>query len=168
MAIRLDALSRAAQRYTGQRIRTLAEAKSQGRHTAFLCHSHADATYIKGLLQLLQEAGLDLYVDWEDTSMPPTPNKETAVKIQRRIVELDLFLFLATPSSMESRWCPWEIGYADGRKPTDKIVVIQTVDSSGRSVGNEYLQLYQRIDAGPTLLELFQPGSATGRALRWL
>ncbi|MCH5937009.1 toll/interleukin-1 receptor domain-containing protein, partial [Salmonella enterica] len=59
------------------------------------------------------------------------------------------FLFLATENSMSSRWCPWEIGYADGKKNLNNIVIVPTVDSSGRHHGNEYLQLYSRIDTTP-------------------
>ena len=47
---------------------------------------------------------------------------------------------------MDSRWCPWEIGYADGKKPIESIFVIQTQDDAGRNYGNEYLGLYRSIE----------------------
>jgi hypothetical protein len=113
--------------------------------SAFLCHSHQDETIVKGLVALFQEEGIDLYIDWKDHTMPETPNAETAKKIQDAIRGRDLFLFLATANSKASRWCPWEIGYADssGRK----IYIIPTADGAG-SYGNEYLQLYAKIDEG--------------------
>ena len=37
-------------------------------------------------------------------------------------------MYLATPNSAKSRWCPWEIGYADGKKDPRSIVVIATSD----------------------------------------
>ena len=77
--------------------------------------------------------------------MPDTPNRQTAAKIKERIVDHNLFLFLATVNSMASRWCPWEIGYADGKKPIDSILIIPTSDGNINH-GNEYLQLYRRID----------------------
>lgn len=120
-------------------------ATAQQRQTAFLCHSHKDAEIAKGVQVLLQEQGWDLYIDWDDEEMPDTPNGETALRIKGKIVRLDWFLFLATGSSMGSRWCPWEIGYADGVKRYDSILVVPT--SSGYSThGSEYLQLYRRID----------------------
>jgi hypothetical protein len=94
---------------------------------------------------ILVENGWDLYIDWKDHEMPEKPNKETAERIKKKIAELDWFLFLATPNSSESRWCPWEIGIADTRKSHDKIVIITTQDSSGNWYGNEYLQLYAQI-----------------------
>ena len=73
-------------------------------------------------------------------------NKETAARIKKKINDLDWFLFLATPNSSASRWCPWEIGIADTRKDHERIIIIPTTDSSGKWHGNEYLQLYNKID----------------------
>lgn len=78
--------------------------------------------------------------------MPSKPNRETAQKIKEKIKRFDWFLYLATANSASSRWCPWEIGYADGVKNIDKIVIIPTRDSAGRNHGNEYLDLYRNVD----------------------
>lgn len=121
------------------------EARLAGKQTAFLSHSHKDAELAKGLQGFLQAQGWKVYIDWEDTSMPPKPTHETAQKIKDRIKRLDWFLYLATENSASSRWCPWEIGYADGAKGTNRVVVIPTYDSAGRSHGNEYLDLYKRV-----------------------
>ncbi|SSS38462.1 Uncharacterised protein [Acinetobacter baumannii] len=94
--------------------------------------------------------------------MPDSPNRETAVKIQQKIQEADYFFFLATPNSVKSRWCPWEIGYADGVKEYESIFVIPTQDRYGSYYGNEYLQLYQRIEEsqqGP--LAFWKPNTTT-------
>ena len=46
---------------------------------------------------------------------------------------------------MASRWCPWELGFADGKKSLDSILIVPT--SEGTSIhGNEYLSLYRHID----------------------
>src|SRR3546814_8853915 len=119
-----------------------------------------------GLQQWLKEHGLDLYIDWQDASMPETPDGTTAGRIRTMIRNADVFLFLATSDSLTSRWCPWELGFADGVKrnpaPTgtserklgfadgvkrnEQIAVISTRDGSGNYFGNEYLQLYRRIE----------------------
>ncbi|MCI5121945.1 MAG: toll/interleukin-1 receptor domain-containing protein [Candidatus Electrothrix sp. AUS4] len=119
------------------------EAKRAGYQTAFLSHSHKDAELAKGVQGFLQAQGWYVYIDWEDTTMPDTPDRRTAERIQQRIIELDWFFFLATDNSMKSRWCPWEIGYADGKKLLDSILILQTKDNSGNYYGNEYLQLYR-------------------------
>lgn len=123
------------------------EALRAGKQTAFLSHSHKDAKLAKGLQGFLQAHGWMVYIDWEDTSMPSQPNRATARKIKNRIERLDWFFYLATVNSASSRWCPWEIGYADGVKNIEKIVIVPTRDSAGRNHGNEYLDLYRHVDA---------------------
>lgn len=145
--------------------KSLNEALAKSKQTAFLCHSHKDEELAKGLQVLLAENGWDLYLDWQDHQMPEQPNKETAVKIKSRINTLDWFLFLATPNSTQSRWCPWEIGYADSQKAHDRILIIRTTDS-GKWFGNEYLQIYQCIkDAKGGVLAAFPAGQDTGGTL---
>lgn len=149
MAIQQSVLLGYAARTTRAVLREQAKfAKLQNRQTAFLCHSHKDAELAKGVQGLLQEQGWDLYIDWDDQEMPESPNGETALRIKTKIIELDWFLFLATANSMGSRWCPWEIGFADGVKKYDSILVVPT--SSGFTThGSEYLRLYRRIDLAP-------------------
>ena len=133
---------------------------------AFLCHSHKDETIIKGLITLFQESGVDLYIDWQDHTMPETPNEETARIIQDAIKRHEFFLFLATANSKASRWCPWEIGYADSSRR--QIYIIPTFDGSG-TYGNEYLELYPKIDEGSLGsqkgLAIFEAGKSQGK---WL
>jgi hypothetical protein len=169
MPLSLDNLRRASLNYQGQRARSLTEAKAFGIKSGFLSHSHKDADLAKGLVTQLRGAGLDIYIDWEDTDMPAQPNRETADRIRRKIVTSDLFLFLATPNSMASRWCPWEIGYADGKKPSAGSIVVITTRDSYSTYGNEYLQLYRRIDETLTgNLQVFEAGGSSGRSLMFL
>lgn len=146
--------------------RSAMEAKQQGKATAFLCHSHQDRGHVLGVVNLLTKAGWRVYVDWMDQSMPTKPNRDTATKIKDRIRQLDYFLFLATSNSMNSKWCPWEIGYADTHKFPEKLLVIPT-NERGTTHGNEYLDLYRRIDVRPDgLLGAIDPGSEYGTLLR--
>lgn len=140
-------------------------AKRASQLTAFLCHSHVDRDLAKGLQTLLREHGLDLYIDWQDSTMPSTPNAETAAKLRQRIVGCDYFLFLATSNSMSSRWCPWELGYADGKKANDKIAIVPTSDGY-TTHGSEYLGLYRHIDKGTNgVYGIFSPGATQGRSV---
>ena len=134
--------------------------------TAFLCHSHRDSALAEGLQALLAEQGVALYIDWQDASMPPEPNRVTAARLQERIKASDWFLFLATANSMASRWCPWELGYADGQAPLDRIAIVPTSDGS-TTHGNEYLQLYRRVDVSNAGELLWVPaGSYQGQLVR--
>ena len=157
MAINQDDLRSAAR--SGRQVVT---AKRANQRTAFLCHSHSDRELAEGLQTALREQGFDLYIDWQDLTMPATPNAETAAKLRNRIVTCDWFLFLATANSMASRWCPWELGYADGMKPKDKIAIVPTRDLHNTH-GNEYLQLYRYIDvASDGGLGMFGAASSQG------
>ncbi|MEB0222887.1 toll/interleukin-1 receptor domain-containing protein [Pseudomonas sp. 10S4] len=121
-------------------------AKRAGQTTAFLSHSHKDATLALGLQEMLKNQGWDVYIDWQDQTMPDTPDGETAFNIKVAIVRADWFLFLATQNSMASRWCPWKIGFADGKKAHERIAIVPTMDNHGHFYGNEYLSLYNKID----------------------
>jgi hypothetical protein len=146
MAIKQRALRDATTRANRVFIaKTLNEALSNNQQTAFLCHSHKDKELVNGLQILLKENGWNLYIDWLDEELPASPDKNTASKVKNKIGQSDWFLFLATANSTGSRWCPWEIGYADAVKKHEKIVVIPTEDDSGQWHGNEYLQLYRKI-----------------------
>lgn len=154
---------------------TEAKARQHAVKTAFLCHSHKDRDLALGLKVTIESQGGTLYIDWLDQEMPETPNRETAQRIKNKIVECDLFMFLATPNSMVSRWCPWEIGYADGKKPIDSIVIVPTKDDAGRFYGNEYLQLYRRLEPSsyrvygqPPAPTIVRPGEYSGVSVRQL
>lgn len=145
-----------------------ANAALSGLEMAFLCHSHDDEDLAKGLVVLFQELGVTLYVDWQDNTMPEKPNAETAARIQSKIIQSDVFLFLATAKSKASRWCPWEIGFADSSKK--KIYIIPTSDGYS-SYGNEYLELYPKIDTGVYQIDnrpgyfVYQPNAVSGYAV---
>jgi len=167
-AIRLSDL-RAAQTRAARAsvVKSLGEARRLGRQTAFLCHSHKDHDLAEGLQVLFVEQGWEVYIDWQDTALPDTPDAETARKIKSKIEELDWFLFLATPNSVVSRWCPWEIGYADKSKSHDKVLIVPTQDQSGTWYGNEYLKLYGRVEAAGTGgLAAFSEGARNGSWVR--
>jgi len=167
MPIQLENLEVYAREYgLIKRAASLNEAKAAQQETAFLCHSHKDRERAKGLQVYLEKMGWNVYIDWEDSTMPDTPNSETADKIQRKIRDADWFLFLVTPNSTASRWCPWEIGFADGVKPRSTIVIVPTTDRSGSWYGNEYLQLYRSVDLTTNKnLAVFAPGMTDGGIL---
>lgn len=164
MAIPIGDLRSAAKRAGLQSAsKSLTEARARQEHVAFLCHSHKDEELALGLQALLRESGWNLYIDWQDTQMPDKPNRTTAEKLQARIRSSDYFLFLATGNSTASRWCPWELGYADGARPYERILIVPTTDDMGHLHGSEYLELYQHID-GSTLgkLAAYPAGQRTG------
>ncbi|QEZ48998.1 toll/interleukin-1 receptor domain-containing protein (plasmid) [Cupriavidus oxalaticus] len=141
--------------------------KGYGQKSAFLCHSHKDRDLALGLAVLMKNAGVDLYIDWLDESMPARPSRTTAEQLKLRIFAADWFLFLATENSTASRWCPWELGYADGKKALSRIAVVPTSNSTGTTFGSEYLDLYRRIDVSAVgELIAVEPSQSYGTPVR--
>lgn len=145
MPINQDVLLSEAKQY-GKLYESIQKSAAQMKKSAkvaFLCHSHKDEELVKGLIVRFEKEGINLYVDWLDSSMPEKTSKVTAQKIQKRIKEASMFLFLATKSSMESVWCPWELGFADA---SSKQIFILAIQQGLITYGNEYLDLYSQID----------------------
>ena len=162
MPIELAVLTQASRSANASITKSLSEARAGGKRTAFLCHSHLDTGYASGLVNILDQIGWNVYVDWQDPHLPVSPTLETARTIQERIRSAAFFLFLATPNSLSSRWCPWEIGYADGTRAHDTILIVPTVGSDGSTLGNEYLSLYRRVDlTSDRRLGVWRPGLNT-------
>jgi hypothetical protein len=130
-----------------------AERKSlSNQQTVFLSHSHKDRDIIGKVIGFLLLQGTYVYVDWLDPDMPQTTCGETAAKLKSKIVDCGKFVVLVTENSVESKWIPWELGYADGVKPIENIAIFplkryyNTADSYFSGI--EYFQLYPIIKEG--------------------
>lgn len=128
------------------------EARTQAKATTttsiFLSHSHSDKDLIDEAVTFFKSLGVNVYVDWMDETMPEKPNGVTASKIKSKILNDDKFIFLATNSAVISKWCNWEVGIGDAYKlHSDKICILPLADNSGSWTGNEYLQIYPRIES---------------------
>lgn len=136
--------------------RTLEQAVASGQPTAFLCHSHLDQVLALGLQSRLAQQGWNVFIDWQHTPLSGRPTSATVDTIQRAIQRCDWLIYLATKNSENSRWCPWEIGYADGKKGRDAVVIVATTESN-ITYGNEYLSIYRQIDQTSTSLFIVDP-----------
>lgn len=124
---------------------SLVKAASTSKITIFLSHSHQDLQLIKGLIKIMKQYGIDLYIDSLDPSLPSITNRQTAEMIKNKIKNIEYFWVLATTNALNSKWVPWEIGFADSIKNSNKMFIIPVSDRSGKFNGNEYLQLYSTI-----------------------
>lgn len=120
----------------------------------FLSHSHTDKDVIEQAKIFFENLGISVYVDWADKTMPESPSGVTAQKIKNQIITgNDKFVLLATNNAVASKWCNWEVGIADPfRLPNKKIALLPLADNSGTWNGNEYLQIYPRIERSSTNL----------------
>jgi hypothetical protein len=122
--------------------------KSTSTTSIFLSHSHADKDVIEQAKIFFENLGISIYVDWADKTMPESTNGLTAQKIKNQIISSnEKFVLLATNNAVASKWCNWEVGIADPFKlPNKKIALFPLADNSGTWNGNEYLQIYPRIE----------------------
>lgn len=122
------------------------------KRTVFLSHSHKDKDIIERVIGFLLLQGTNVYVDWLDSDMPQITGGETATKLKTKINECEKFVVLFTENSKESKWVPWELGYADSVKPIENIAIFPLKRYSNTSDsyfnGVEYFELYPIIKEG--------------------
>lgn len=122
--------------------------KSNSSTSIFLSHAHQDKAKIEQAKLFFENLGISIYVDWADQTMPQRTNGLTAQRIKNQIINInDKFILLATNNAVTSKWCNWEIGIADPFKLNNKkMALLPLADNSGHWTGNEYLQIYPRIE----------------------
>jgi len=115
--------------------------------TIFLSHSHKDRVLIEPAISFLRSHGVKIYVDWLDTGMPDVISGDTAKKIKERINQHKKFLVMVTENSKNSRWVPWELGYADPTKGMDHIASFPVTEKANDYDfnNNEYMKIYPKI-----------------------
>lgn len=78
----------------------------------------------------MRSHGVSIYVDSMDEGKPDVVSGETANKIKGKIREQKKFLVMATENSKDSRWVPWELGFADPVKGMDHIAAFPIAEKS--------------------------------------
>lgn len=164
MPVLIQKLEEASSRYPIDKpAESLGGAQAMGMQTAYLCFNPKDICLAEGLQVLLKDKGWHVYLDWEDETMSETPTSEVAEKSQARIRACDWFIFLATDKSMSSLWCYWELGYAEGVKSFDAVLIIPTKDEKDVWHGGGLLQLYRHIEVTSSQrFGAFRPGEDRG------
>ncbi|ANQ57186.1 toll/interleukin-1 receptor domain-containing protein [Vibrio parahaemolyticus] len=110
----------------------------------FLSHSIEDYDLVLGVMVLLEQQGLKVYVDWvvDEQLDRSYVSKDTAEVLRYRMKSSASLMYIATENSSNSKWMPWELGYFDGLK-SDKVAILPLQDSENqRFEGQEYLGLY--------------------------
>jgi len=118
--------------------------------TVFLSHSHKDKELVRQVVAKLRDLDAQAYVDWMDETMDETPNGITGQRVKGRIKELEKFIFIATNEAIVSKWCNWEVGIGDVLKlQQDNICLLPIADTREGWKGNEFLQVYPRVEPDP-------------------
>lgn len=136
----------------GKTINFSAQSAYDSKTTVFLSHKHKDLEEIEeatGVIELLEDLGVKVYIDSMDNKMPDQTSGDTAARIKEEIKYCDKFILLATAKAIESYWCNWELGIGDVHKFQKHIAILPVKDKgqyNHQYKGNEYLQIYPHID----------------------
>lgn len=114
----------------------------------FLSHSYLDKESVYTIVELFQNAGYSVYVDWMvDTQLDRNEvTPATAKALQNRMDTCHGLAYISTSNISYSKWCPWELGYMDGNK-NGRCAILPVLDREADGFsGQEYLGIYPYID----------------------
>lgn len=106
----------------------------------FLSHSYSDKDKLIELKDSLNAMGLNVYMDWvndKDELLRNLTCAETAKVITERIKASTSILYVHTNASFNSKWTPWELGFASA---LNKSILVYRPEPTENEP--EYLQLY--------------------------
>lgn len=121
---------------------------SRDKFDLFLSHSYLDKELVYSLIELFNESGYSVYVDWVmDTKLDRSKvNADTADLLRTRMQDCQGLAYVSTTNITQSKWCPWELGYVDGYK-NGRCAILPIMEAKYFK-GQEYLGLYPYIDYG--------------------
>ncbi|MDP9078858.1 MAG: toll/interleukin-1 receptor domain-containing protein [Bacteroidota bacterium] len=139
----------------------------------FLSHSHADADKIevRRITVMLRKVNANVYIDRNDSGLPPTTGADTALRLKRQIKTSEKFILVATNNAIASKWCNWDLGHGDAYKFPDHIAIIPLAEHDGQWTGQEYLNIYPRIeesDVNPGRYKIVYPDDSIKYLENWL
>lgn len=114
----------------------------------FLSHSYLDKSLVYTIVDLFNDAGYSVYVDWMvDTQLDRSMvSADTAKTLRSRMNSCHGLAYIATANISNSKWCPWELGYMDG-KQNGRCAILPVLDTqTAKFAGQEYLGIYPYID----------------------
>ena len=117
-------------------------------YDVFLSHSYLDKSLVYTIVDLFNAAGYSVYVDWMvDTQLDRSfVSSSTANTLRKRMDTCQGLAYIATSNISNSKWCPWELGYMDG-KQNSRCAILPVLNSQAATFkGQEYLGLYPYID----------------------
>ena len=121
---------------------------TKSKYDIFLSHSYLDKSLVYTIVDLFNEAGFSVYVDWMvDTQLDRTNVAADTAKILRdRMDDCNGLAYTATANISNSKWCPWELGYMDGKQKS-RCAILPVLDSQTATfAGQEYLGISPYID----------------------
>lgn len=138
----------------------------------FLSYRSADVDVVLGIYLDLIGLGYKVYLD---RIMDPQLDRERVTKdtadvLRHRLTQSKVLFYASTENAGESKWMPWELGFADGYRCKAAIVPIT---ESSEFVGTEFLSIYPKVERDQSSkhggLWIYEPDGKTiiGRFEKW-
>lgn len=115
----------------------------------FISHQKKDSSDAKKIADYLMAAGLDVYFDEYDQNIDRSNPYSIVNAIKVGLKRSTHLLCIISQNSLESKWVPWEIGYAYD----NKVLVGLTLRDLSKSFLPEYLQVIQILRGTKSLNE---------------
>lgn len=116
-------------------------------YDVFISYSWNDRAYAYKVLKLLERCGYTAYVDFNDLKLDRAKvDENTAKRLVEKMKKCKGLLYLYSPSSSVSKWCPWEVGVFSGIK-NFRCANLPIIDNHSDEFKNqEYLELYPYVE----------------------
>ena len=104
----------------------------------FISHNSQDEEKIVRFYKKLNKEGYVVYIDWVNDKFDLKRqwcNASTAQVIKQRIKQSKVFVIFLSESTLNSQWCPWELGYADA---LGKKICVYKYDNKGELIPQFY------------------------------
>lgn len=116
----------------------------------FISHQKRDSSAAKMIADYLIAAGVNVYFDEYDNTLDLTNPTSVVAGIKDGLNHSSHLLVLLSQSALQSKWIPWEVGYA---YDTKKIISLTLKEISSYELP-EYLQITRIIRGTNSLNEL--------------
>lgn len=116
-------------------------------YDVFISYSWKDRSFAYKVVELLENCSYTVYVDYNDFKLDRSKVDEDTVKrLIEKMKKCKGLLYLYSPSSSVSKWCPWEVGVFSGIK-NFRCANLPIVDKCTDEYKNqEYLELYPYVE----------------------
>ena len=101
----------------------------------FISYSRKDIAFAKIVNETLESSELETWIDWQDIP----PSADWFAEIEEAIEQADTFIFIISPTSVESEVCSREIAHAE--KNNKRLIPIVIDDIDPQCVPNTLLPL---------------------------
>ena len=117
------------------------------RHDIFLSHAIVDKDAVAKAHARITAEGYSVYIDWmvDDDLERRAADRRTADRLRQRMKHAATMFYAVSAQSKQSRWMPWELGYADAW--AGRVFIYPLDAEAGDYARNmEFLSLYEVVD----------------------